>query len=155
MVLIFYFWSWIFYKSSKFWAASCKNDSNLLLVRITVCIESRLPIGWKNPPKRSSSLVWIADLWNSLLTSRNQKNNWYLSRIFGARFGEKDRGLSTCKPWTEQAGGGLFAWSGSELWSCFKYSELKLKNLKHIAVDVLFKTYPMVALSCRSAGRYL
>ncbi len=23
----------------------------------------------------------------------------------GARFGEKYRGLSTCKPWTEQAGG--------------------------------------------------
>ncbi len=40
-----------------------------------------------------------------LLASRNPKNNWYLSRIFGARFGEKDRGLSTCKPWTQQAGG--------------------------------------------------
>jgi hypothetical protein len=25
--------------------------------------------------------------------------------MFGARFGEKDRSLSTCKPWTEQAGG--------------------------------------------------
>ncbi len=37
--------------------------------------------------------------------SRNPKNNLYLSRIFGARFGEKDHGLSTCKPWTEQAGG--------------------------------------------------
>jgi hypothetical protein len=31
-----------------------------------------------------------------------------------------------------------FAWSGLELWSCFKYSVLKLKNQKHIAVDVLF-----------------
>ncbi len=40
-----------------------------------------------------------------VLVSRNPKNNWYLSRIFGAQFGEKDRGLSTCKPWTEQAGG--------------------------------------------------
>ncbi len=27
------------------------------------------------------------------------------SHIYGIRFGEKDRGLSTCKPWTEQAGG--------------------------------------------------
>ncbi len=33
------------------------------------------------------------------------KEQWYLSRIFGAEFGEKDRGLSTCKPWTELAGG--------------------------------------------------
>ncbi len=37
--------------------------------------------------------------------SRNPKNTGCLSRIYGARFGEKDRGLSTCKPWTEQAGG--------------------------------------------------
>ncbi len=41
--------------------------------------------------------------------SRNPKNNWYLSRIFGARLGKKDRGLSTCKPWTEPAGGFLEA----------------------------------------------
>ncbi len=34
-----------------------------------------------------------------------------------------------------------FAWSGSELWSCFKYSALKLKNQKHIAVDVLLKGF--------------
>ncbi len=32
------------------------------------------------------------------------KEHWYLSCIFGARFGEKDRGLSTCEPWTEQPG---------------------------------------------------
>ncbi len=111
MFLIFNFWSWIFDKSSKFWAALCKYESNLLLVRITVCIESCLSTGWrtfiwwKNMPKCSSILVWIAEWWNFLLASRNRKNNWYLSRIFGARFGEKDRGLSTCKPWTEQAGG--------------------------------------------------
>ncbi len=39
----------------------------------------------------------------------------------------------------------------------FKYSRVKLKNQKPIAVDVLFKAYPMVQLSCRSsmAGRYL
>jgi len=35
---IFYFWSWLFDMSSKFWAASCKNESNLLLVWITVCL---------------------------------------------------------------------------------------------------------------------
>ncbi len=87
MFLIFYFWSWIFDKSSKFWAASCKNESNLLLVRFTVCIESCLPIGWrtviwwKNPPKCSSILVWVAEWWKFLLASRNPKKNWCLSRI--------------------------------------------------------------------------
>ncbi len=52
---------------------------------------------------------------------------------------------------------GLFAWSGSELWSLFKNSKPKLKNGKHIADDVLFQAYPMVPLSCRSnlTGRYL
>jgi hypothetical protein len=51
----------------------------------------------------------------------------------------------------------IFIFSGSELWSLFKYSELKLKNQDPIATDVLFKAYPMIPLSCRSnlAGRYL
>jgi hypothetical protein len=55
--LIFKFQFWIFETTSKFWASSYKNESNLLLVRITVCKESFLPIGWhtfiwwKNPPK--------------------------------------------------------------------------------------------------------
>ncbi len=38
---------------------------------------------------------------------------------------------------------GLFAWSGSKLGSCFKYSALKLKNQKPIAVDVLFNAYTL------------
>jgi hypothetical protein len=58
----------------------------------------------KNPPKCSSILVWIAGCWNSLLMSPNPKNNWCLSCIFGARFGGKDLCLSTCKPWSKQAG---------------------------------------------------
>jgi hypothetical protein len=32
-------------------------------------------------------------------------DNWCISRIYGIRFGEKDHGLSTYKPWTEQQGG--------------------------------------------------
>jgi hypothetical protein len=39
----------------------------------------------------------------------------------------------------------------------FQIFKSELKNQKHLAVDVLFKAYPMVPLSCRSnlAGRYL
>jgi hypothetical protein len=94
--------------TSKFWAALWKKESNFLLVWIMVCIESCLPVGWrtfiwwKNPPKCCSMFVWIAGCWNSLLTTRNPKNNWCLSRIFGARFGGKDRSLSTCKPWSKK-----------------------------------------------------
>ncbi len=51
----------------------------------------------------------------------------------------------------------IFVWSGSELWTLLKYSRSKLKNQKHIAVDVLFKAYLMIPLSGWSnlAGRYL
>ena len=42
---------------------------------------------------------------NFLPASRNPKNNWCLSHIYGVRYDEKDGGLSTCNPWTEQAGG--------------------------------------------------
>ncbi len=59
----------------------------------------------KNPAKCCSILVWIARCWNYLLTSQNPKNNWCLSHIFGAQFSGKDRGLSTCKPRSKQAGG--------------------------------------------------
>ncbi len=104
--LIFLFHSWIFEKTSKFWAASCKNEFNLLLVRITVGIESWLPIGWrtyiwwKNLPKCCSILVCIAGCWNSLLTSCNPKNNWCLSRILEHILAEKH--LRTCKPWSKK-----------------------------------------------------
>jgi len=42
---------------------------------------------------------------NFLPASRNPKNKWCIFRIYGIRLDEKDRGLSTCNPWTEQAGG--------------------------------------------------
>jgi hypothetical protein len=54
------------WKTSKY-----KNESNLLLVPITVCIEYFLPIGgrtficWKNAPKGCTILVRIAGCWNS------------------------------------------------------------------------------------------
>ncbi len=88
----------------------------------------------RNPPKCSSFLFWIAEWCNSLLLSRNPKDNWNLSRIFGARFGEKDRGLSTCKPWSEQAGGlEVFLHEASqnfEVISNIQNKNQKIKNLK-------------------------
>ncbi len=62
-VVDFLFHFWIFEKTSKFWAASYKNDSNLLLVHIKVCIESFLPIGWRTfldeKIRRSAALFWF------------------------------------------------------------------------------------------------
>ncbi len=145
-----------------------KNESNLLHVGITVCLESSLPIGccpficWKNPPKWFSMLVRIADCWfpsNILLTSRNSKNNccplphfWSTVWRKRLRFVHIQSVITTGRMIR-----GIFVWSGSELWSLFRYSRSKSKNQKHIAVDVLFKAYPMMQLSGWSnlAGRYL
>jgi hypothetical protein len=56
--------------------------------------------------RQSAALFWFGFRNDGIFyLSRNPKNNWYLSRIFGVRFVEKDGGLGTCKPWTEQAGG--------------------------------------------------
>ncbi len=106
---IFLFPFWIFEKTSKFWAAPYKTESNLQLVRMTVCIESFLPIGWgmfiwwKNLPKCCTILVWIAECWNSVLTSVIQRPI-VVSRISGDRFGGKDCGLWPYNPWYQQVG---------------------------------------------------
>ncbi len=63
---------------------------------------------WSELYGKTSILVRIAGCWYSsyiLLSSCNPKTNWCLSCIYGIRFGEKDRGLSTWKPWSELAGG--------------------------------------------------
>ncbi len=73
--------------SGLVWAASCKNKSNLLLIRITVCIESFLPIGWhtfhwwKNLPKCCSILVLIAECWSSSLCMKRLRISKYF-KIF-------------------------------------------------------------------------
>ncbi len=125
-------------------------------VWITVCIESCLPFGWrtffkwKNLPKCCSILVWIAGCWNFLLTSRNPENNWCLSCIFGAWLSGKDHGLTTCKPWSKQEGGWIhFCMKRLRILNSYKIFKTK-KNQKPTVIDVLFKAYPMVPLSCRS-----
>ncbi len=95
----------------KVLSRSWKNESNFLLVRITVCIESCLPIGWstyiwrKNPPNCCSSLVWIAGCWNSLLTSRNPKklmslpHFWSTVRRKRSRFEHMQIMIQTSRRW--------------------------------------------------------
>ncbi len=46
----------------------------------------------------------------------------------------------------KQEVGFIFVWSGSELWSLFKYSKRKLKNPKPTAVDDFLRAYPMIPL---------
>ncbi len=161
MFSILNFWSWIFDKSSKFWAASCKKESNLLLVRFTVCIEPCFPIGWRTEKiRQSAALFWFGLRNYEFFTCEPQSKEQLMSllHLWSTVWWKRSRleHMQTVNR-TSRRIGVLFAWSGSELWSCFKYSRSKIKNLKHIAVDVLLKGIPMIPLSCRSnlAGRYL
>ncbi len=119
----------------EFWAASYKIESNLLLVRIMVCIESFLPIGWrtfiwwKNPPKFWFGLRDVRVSSNILLASHNPKINCWLSRIFGARFGWKDCGLWPYNPWSQQVGGlDAFMYEATQNFKVFLKFKIKIKK---------------------------
>jgi hypothetical protein len=47
----------------------------------------------------------------------------------------------------------IFVWSGSEPWCLFKYSELKLKNQKPKAVDILFRPIQWYTLKQIQSGQ--
>ncbi len=74
---IIFILSWIFEKSSKFWAAKykrCLQSPHSLADGLYT--ESFLPIGWrilfdeKIPPKCCTNLIWIAGCWISILLTR-------------------------------------------------------------------------------------
>ncbi len=81
--------------------------------------------------KKSAKVLLFLGLdcirWNSLLMSRNPKNNWCLSRIFGAQFCGKDRGLSTCKLWPKQLGGWIH-FCMKQFGTLHAYQIFKIKN---------------------------
>ncbi len=141
-LLIFKFYSWICEKTSKFWAASCKiNPTSCLFGSWFAWILSSYWLALfyliKNSAQ-SSAIFWLGlrGCWNSLLTSRNPKNNWCLSCIFGARFDGKDRGLRTCKLWSRQAGGWIHycILKGTQDWEFFW---LRFWNLRFFFVNYL------------------
>ncbi len=71
-------------------------------------------------PQSKEQLMYLPHLWSTVWRKRSQLEHMQtVSR-------------------TSRRIRGLFAWSGSELWSCFNYSTTKIKK-KHIVVDVLFK----------------
>ncbi len=117
---------------------------------------------WSFPQNRAPKMRERHELFFGLrlmskeFQSRNpNQNRAVLWRIFSSNKSapayRKTRFYANCDP-NKQEVGFIFAWSGSELWSLFKYSRVKLKNQKLIVVDVHFKAYryPMVPLSCRS-----
>ncbi len=117
---------------------------------------SCLLIGWLAHfylMKKSAEVLLYFDLYSGMMeffTYEPQSKEQLISFLHFWRTVRRKRSRMQTVIRTSRRIRGLFAWSGSELWSCFKYSELNLKNLKTIAVDVHFNAYPMVPLSCRS-----
>jgi hypothetical protein len=128
---ILYFWSWIFDKSSKFWATSCKNESNLLLVGLHVLNRDlfRQTMLQKCGIDINCSLDYGP--WVKILTSRNpnQKRAEFWQIFSSNKNAPINRysGFYANRDPNKQEVGLIFAWSSSELWSLFKYPRVKFK----------------------------
>ncbi len=149
-----YFWSWIFDKSSKFWAASSKNKSTLVRfnpafywlahfhlmkkfakVQLYFGLGCRMVEFFTCKPQPKEQLMSLLHLWSLVWRKRSRLEHMQTVNRTSRRI--------RC----------LFAWSGSELWSSFKYSRSKIKNEKHIAVDVFLKGFSMTTLMQIQSGR--
>jgi hypothetical protein len=124
---IFKFQFWIFEKTSKFWAASYKNESNLLLVRITVCIKSFLPIGWRTfilKIRQRTALFWSGLQDVGILHSQAVIQRTIVVSPAFLEHGLAERSrfvLIKTVIWTSRRIRTIFVFSGSELWTLFKY----------------------------------
>ncbi len=119
-----------------FHATSCKNESNLLLVQITVCIESCLPIGWHTllwKIRQNVALFWIGLLYVGILYSRAviQRTIDVSPTFFEHSFAAKNAVWvhANTDP-NKQVVGLIFAWSDWELCTLIKYWRSKIKNKK-------------------------
>ncbi len=143
----FYFWSWIFDKSSKFWAASCTNESNLLLDWITVYMCSN--IQWSFPPNHTPKMRKRHQLFFGLrLVSKEFQHPAIQTKIeehFGGFFHQ-------CQPIGRQDSMQTLIWTSRSLDSFLKSFQIfKSKILK----SKIKRLMSLVPLSCRSnlAGR--
>ncbi len=112
----------------KFWAASCKNKSNLMLIRITICIESFLPIGWHtlfDEKIRQSALYIGLDCgMMKFFTLKPQSKEQLMSLPKVCRKRSRLEHMQTVIRTSRRIGFNS-AWSGSGLWSLLKYSRVK------------------------------
>ncbi len=124
---------------SSYWLAHCYLMEKSTKVALYFGLGCRMMEFFTCKPQSKEQLMSLPHLWSTVW--------WKRSRLEHMQTVNR-----TCRRIR-----GLFASSGSQLWSLIKYSRSKIKNLKHIVVDVLLKGYPMIPHSCRSnlARRYL
>ncbi len=129
-----------------------------LLVQIMVCM-AQISLFSAEPCSKSAGKSTIVlriimarelNIWRITTSHNPNQNRAAFWRIFltnkNAPANRKKDSIQTMIR-TSRRLDSFFVWSGSELWSLFKYSKLTLKNQKPLALDVFFKAYP---ISCRS-----
>ncbi len=152
----------------KFWAAPYKNASNprtcwnhgLYGHKLQSFSSRRVS---KNAEK-STIVLWITAcekyIWRNPTSCNPTQNRAFLWHILSSKkvrqpIGRKDS-IQTVILTSRRLDS--FLYEAAQNFEVFpNIQKGNLKNQKHIAVDVLFKAYPMVPLSCRSnlAGPYL
>jgi len=122
---------------SSYWLAHCYLMKKSTRVQLFFGSDCGMMKFFTLKPQPKGQLMYLPHFWGTVWRKRSRLEHMQTANRTSRRIR------------------GLFAWSGSELWTLIKYSRSKIKNLKHIAVDVLLKGFPMIPLSCRSnlAGR--
>ena len=133
MFSIFYFRSWIFKTTLKFWAAPCKKASNPPACSVHG-LHALKP--WSFSPNRTPKMrerhqlafglrLESEELHHSAIRTKKE----LFSSSNSAPANRKTGFYANREP-NKQEVGFIFAWSGSELWSLVKYSRSKIKKLK-------------------------
>ncbi len=155
-------WEWYHWigLEKPLWATSCKNEYILLLVWI-MCTNRdlfRLTMLQKCGRDINCSLDYSSWGKNSNVPQSKPK---YVEQRFGEFFHKENvrqpiGRQDSMQTGSEQAGGWIH-FCMNRLRTSFQIFKREIKKLKNLAVDVFFKAYPMVPLSCRYnlVGRYL
>ncbi len=111
MFSIFYFWSWIFKTTSKFWSAPCKKASNPPACSVHG-LHKMLSSYWLahfHLMKKSAKVQLYFGSGCGMMKvftcePQSKEQLMPLPHLWNTVWRKKDRSLSTYNPWTEQAG---------------------------------------------------
>ncbi len=124
---IFYFWSWIFDKSSKFWASSCKKESNLLLfwIGLHVLKQRFFPPNWTPKLQERHQLFFglrlVSKEFQHLAIQTKVEQRIFSSNKSAPANRKTGFYANRDKPWSEQAGGWIhFCMKQLKTWKSFQ-----------------------------------
>ncbi len=154
MFLIFNFWSWIYDKSSKFWAAPCKKASNP-----PACSDHGLHV--LKPllftPNRAPKMRERHQLFFGLRLASKEFHHFAIQTKIEVHFGGFFHQMKVRQPIARQDSMQTVIQTSRRLESFLHEAAQNFEVFSNIAVNALLKCFPMRPLSCRFnlARRYL